>query len=182
MKYNQVRRGDGSIVNEEKVIIHSLGRLDWNIYDCISSNHITDEVIITEEQMMHIRERHPEAYTDTMHYVREILDDPDYIFRDKRPNTGLVVKKIFNDEESSLLVLKIITSDDNKDYKNSVLTSWKITEKRLNNYLRNKMCIRDREYGVNVYSTLGKGTDVEIIIPANYKREEHENEERAFEN
>lgn len=39
-----------------------------------------------------------------------------------------------------------------------------------------------KEYGVNVYSTLGKGTDVEIIIPANYKREEHENEERAFEN
>ena len=38
------------------------------------------------------------------------------------------------------------------------------------------------EYGVNVYSTLGKGTDVEIIIPANYKREEQENEERTFEN
>ena len=29
-----------------------------------------------------------------------------------------------------------------------------------------------KEYGVNVYSTLGKGTDVEIIIPANYKRGE----------
>lgn len=87
---------------------------------------------------MHIRERHPEAYIDTKHYVREILDDPDYIFRDKRPNTGLVVKKILNDEESSLLVLKIITSDDNKNYKNSVITSCKITEKRLNNYLRNK--------------------------------------------
>ena len=138
MKYNQVRRGDGIIVNEERVVIHSLGLLDWNIYDCISSNHITDEVIITEEQMMHIRGRHPEAYIDTIHYVREVLDDPDYIFRDKRPNTGLVVKKILNDEESSLLVLKIITSDDNKDYKNSIITSWKITEKRLNNYLRNK--------------------------------------------
>ena len=138
MKYNQVRRGDGIIVNEERVVIHSLGLLHWNIYDCISSNHITDEVIITEEQMMHIRERHPEAYIDTIHYVREVLDDPDYIFRDKRPNTGLVVKKILNDEESSLLVLKIITSDDNKDYKNSIITSWKITEKRLNNYLRNK--------------------------------------------
>ena len=69
---------------------------------------------------------------------RTAIDDPDYIFRDKRPNTGLVVKKILNGEESSLLVLKIITSDDNKDYKNSVITSWKITEKRLNNYLRNK--------------------------------------------
>ena len=127
MKYNQVRIGDGVIVKERNIVIHSLGTLNWDIYDCISSNHIADEVIITEEQMMHIRERHP-----------EILDDPDYIFRDKHPNTGLVVKKILNGEERSLLVLKIITSDDNKDYKNSVITSWKITEKRLNNYLRNK--------------------------------------------
>ncbi len=138
MKDNPVRIGDGVIVKEKNVVIHSLGTLDWDIYACISSNHIADEVIITEEQMMHIRERHPEAYIDTMHYIRKILDDPDYIFKDKRPNTGLVVKKILNGKESSLLVLKIITSDDNKDYKNSVITSWKITEKRLNNYLRNK--------------------------------------------
>lgn len=34
------------------------------------------------------------------------------------------------------------------------------------------------EYGVNVYSTLGQGTDVEITVPANYKRESGiENEE-----
>lgn len=143
--YNQVRIGDGVIVNEKNIVIHSLGILDWEIYDCISSNHITDEVIITEEQMMHIRERHPEAYIDTMHYIREILDAPDYIFRDKRPNTGLVVKKIQNDAESSLLVLKIITADDKKNYKNSVITSWKITEKRLNNYLRNKDIIYKKE-------------------------------------
>ena len=30
------------------------------------------------------------------------------------------------------------------------------------------------DYGVNVYSTLGVGTDVEIMIPADYKREEDE--------
>ena len=42
-------------------MIYNLGRLDWNIYGCISSDSVTDEVIITEEQMMHIRERHPEA-------------------------------------------------------------------------------------------------------------------------
>lgn len=145
MKYNQVRIGDGVIVNEKNTVIHSLGILDWGIYECISGNHITDEVIITEEQLMHIRERHPEAYTDTMHYIREILDAPDYIFRDKRPNTGLIVKKIQNDAESSLLVLKIVTADDKKNYKNSVITSWKITEKRLNNYLRNKDIIYKKE-------------------------------------
>lgn len=142
---NQVHIGDDVIVNKQNEVIHSLGILDWEIYDCISRDHVTDEVIITEEQMVHIRERHPEAYIDTMHYVRDILDNPDYIFRDKRPNTGLVVKKIQNDGDSSLLVLKIVTSDDKKDYKNSVITSWKITEKRLNNYLRNKDIIYKKE-------------------------------------
>lgn len=37
MKYNQVRIGDGVIANEKNVVIHSLGTLDWNIYDCISN-------------------------------------------------------------------------------------------------------------------------------------------------
>lgn len=106
---------------------------------------MTDEVIITEEQIMHIGERHSEAYLDTMHYVTDILNNPDYIFRDRRPNTGLVVKKICNEKKSFLLVLKIITSDDNRDYKNSVITSWKITEKRLNNYIRNKDIIYKKE-------------------------------------
>ena len=36
MKYNQVRIGDGVIANEKNVVIHSLGTLDWNIYDISS--------------------------------------------------------------------------------------------------------------------------------------------------
>ncbi len=32
---NQVRIGDGAIVNEKNIVIHSLGTLDWKIYDCI---------------------------------------------------------------------------------------------------------------------------------------------------
>ena len=144
-KYHCVHIGDSIIVNDQNTVIKSLGVLDWKIYDCISSNHVTDEVIITEEQIMHIGKRHPEAYLDTMHYVRDILNNPDYVFRDRRPNTGLVVKKICNEKESFLLVLKIITSDNNRDYKNSVITSWKITEKRLNNYIRNKDIIYKKE-------------------------------------
>lgn len=77
---------------------------------------------------------------DTMYYLKRIIDDPDYIFKDKQPNTGLIVKKIENAKESALLVLKILTVNDRKDYKNSVITGWKITERRLNNYLRNKEC------------------------------------------
>lgn len=145
MKDTKVRIGDDVILGENTNVIHSLGTLNWEVYDCITTNHTTDEVIITEEQMIHIRERHPEAYSDILVYIREILSNPDYIFRDKHPNTGLVVKKIVNEEESSLLVLKIMTPADQKEYKNSIITSWKITEKRLNNYLRNKEIIYKKE-------------------------------------
>lgn len=119
-------------------VVHSLGKLNLKIYDCITKDFVTDDVIITEEQLLHIRERHPEAYQDTLHYVEDILKDPDYIFRDKRPNTGLVVKRITEEQRNSLLVIKIVTSKDKRGYKNSVITGWKITEKRLNNYIRNK--------------------------------------------
>ena len=120
-------------------------KLNLEIYSCITTDFITDEVIITEEQLSHIREKHPEAYQDTLLYVKDVLDDPDYIFKDKKENSGIVVKKIINEEEHSLLVIKIITSKDNKDYKNSVITGWKITEKRLNNYIRNKNIIYKKE-------------------------------------
>lgn len=80
-----------------------------------------------------------------MYYLKRIIDDPDYIFKDKQPNTGLIVKKIENAKESALLVLKILTVNDRKDYKNSVITGWKITERRLNNYLRNKEIIYRKE-------------------------------------
>lgn len=132
-------------LNQKKSVIHSLGKLNREIYSCITKDFITDEVIITEEQLLHIRERHPEAYQDTLLYVKDVLDDPDYIFKDKKENTGIVVKKIINQEENSLLVIKIITSKDNKNYKNSVITGWKITEKRLNNYIRNKNIIYKKE-------------------------------------
>ena len=145
MKKNQREWGEGIVFREDNTTIYSLGTLDWNIYDCISCNHVTDEVIITEEQIKHIRERHPEAYMDTIHYVKEILDSPDYIFKDKRPNTGLVVKRIRNNKENVLLVLKIVTSVNEKNYKNSIITSWKVTEKRLNNYLRNKEMVYKKE-------------------------------------
>lgn len=134
----KVHIGDEVIFSDEYLGIHSLGTLDWDIYNCITKNHVTDEVIITEEQLMHIQARHPEAYQDTIHYVRNILDDPDYIIKDKRPNTGLIIKRVSNMKANSLLVLKICTADEKKGYKNSVITSWKISEKRLNNYLRNK--------------------------------------------
>lgn len=129
----------------EKTPTHSLGKLDWSIYNCITEEHTVDEVIVTDEQLKHIYRKHPEAYGDVIRFIKDILSCPDYIIRDKRPNTGLVIKRLAYEGNSILLVLRICTGNDKRGYKNSVITSWKITEKRLRNYLKNKEVIYKKE-------------------------------------
>jgi hypothetical protein len=79
MIYVKVQVGDGSISKDENLIVHNLGTLDWSIYGCISDKHVTDEIIITEEQLSHIQWKHPEAFVDALHYVQDVLMSPDYI-------------------------------------------------------------------------------------------------------
>ena len=73
-----------------------------------------------------------------MSTVEETLLDPDFIFRDKHPNTGLVVKLLEVDNLHLQVVLRICTSNDTKGYKNSIISCWVISKSRLANYLRNK--------------------------------------------
>lgn len=132
---------------EEKVVdVHTLGKLDRNIYKCITEDIMTDEVVITDNQIQHIIERHPEAYNNAIEYINKAIQEPDYIINDdKHINTGLVVKRISSEKEQLLLVLRMCTSRDPKEYKNSIITSWSISEKRLQNYLRNKEILYKKE-------------------------------------
>ena len=43
------------------------------------------------------------------------------------------------------MVLRICTSKDMKGYKNSIISSWRISEKRLQNYLRNKRILYKKQ-------------------------------------
>ncbi len=79
-------------------------------------------------------------FDSTVNYIKQILEQPDYIIKDKRPNTGLVIKQIISCEKNLLLVLRICTSC-NTEYKNSIITSWEISETRLQNYLKNKQIL-----------------------------------------
>ena len=37
----------------------SIGKLNRDIYKCITDDIVTDEVIITDNQIQHIKDRHP---------------------------------------------------------------------------------------------------------------------------
>ena len=114
-----------------------VGKIDVNIYKCITEDIVTDEVVITNNQIEHIKERHEDVLETILENMKEIIENPDYIIEDRRENTGLIVKKI-ESSDNIQMVLRICTSKDPKGYKNSIISSWKISEKRLQNYLRNK--------------------------------------------
>ena len=144
-----VEKNNSDIMNvfktKEAVEVHLVGKINRNIYRCITEDIVTDDVIITENQMQHILDRHPEAYKEVIDYLSDIIQEPDLIIKDKHKNTGLVVKKIKTGNEYAQMVLRICTSNDDPNYKNSVISCWEISEKRLQNYLRNKTILYKKE-------------------------------------
>ena len=88
--------------------MHTIGRINKSIYSCITEDIVTDEVIITDNQLQHILDRHPEVYKEVTDYLNDIISAPDFIIKDK--NTGLVVKRIKTKEEYAQMVLRICAS------------------------------------------------------------------------
>ena len=125
--------------------VHSIGKIDREIYKCITEDIRTDEVIITDNQIQHIKDRHPEAYDKVLNNIQEAIRVPDYIIRDKHEYTGLVIKRIETESGILQVVLRLCTSEDEQGYKNSIISCWELSEKRLKNYLRNKEILYSRE-------------------------------------
>ena len=131
---------------KEEIQVHSVGKIDRDIYKCITADIVTDEVIITDNQIQHILDRHPDAYETAMKEMRTAIESPDYIIADdKHNNTGLVIKKFKMKGDNLQLVLRICTHKDEPCYKNSVISCWEISEKRLENYLKNKRVLYKKE-------------------------------------
>jgi len=123
----------------------TIGKLDRSIYRCISQNIITDEVVITEKQIEHIKERHPNDFERFEMYFKEIVEQPDYIIESPKPKTALVLKEVLIDNnEVFKMVIRLATSEDNPTYKNSIITFMKIDDKEWNRLLRNKKILYKR--------------------------------------
>ena len=139
---------DDTIVKtkEEKVIeVHSVGKIDKEIYKCITEDIVTDEVIITDERIQHIKDRHPNDYERYCEYLTQIVESPDYIVETNKPNTALVLKEFFDGEEQFKTVVRLTTSCDNPNFKNSIITFMKINDKEWRRLLRNKQILYKKE-------------------------------------
>lgn len=105
---------------------------------CITDEITTDEVVITEERIQHIKERHPGHFEKIFPFFQEALCSPDYILEDKNLHTALILKKIEKAGISFQVVLRLHTSTDAKGFKNSIISAWEISKSRWDNYINNK--------------------------------------------
>ncbi|WP_347563209.1 PBECR2 nuclease fold domain-containing protein [Hungatella hathewayi] len=125
--------------------VYTVGKLNKNLFTCITDDIVTDEVIITENQMKHILERHPDSFEDAIQSLESAVTSPDYIFKDRNRNSALLIKKLPDSDEYVQIVLRLCTSEEEPDFKNSIISCWKISHKRLQNYLRNKTYLYKKE-------------------------------------
>lgn len=103
----------------------------------------TDQVILRDERIEHIREGHPEVVEIIKKHAKDIIESPDYILKDAiREETILCVKKL--EENSNINVVIKLALEDSKDKKrnkNSIITSFLMNDKRLKRELKKKECI-----------------------------------------
>ncbi len=125
--------------------IQYIGKIDREKFKDITIDITTDEVIITSKQIEHIKERHPNDYERYFKYIKEIIEDPDYIIKDNKPNTGFLIKEYKSDNKIFQLILRLNTKADNIKYKNSIITFLKINEKKYKQYVRNKKIIYQKD-------------------------------------
>ena len=125
--------------------MYTVGKLDKEIYSCITDDISVDEVIITDKQIQHIKERHPNDYERFAEFFPQIIADPDYIVEANKPNTAFVLKQIKKNNVKIQLILRLKTSTDCENYKNSIITFLKIEQKKWDKYLRNKKVLYRKE-------------------------------------
>lgn len=127
------------------VTVREVCKLDVEKYRCVSQDIATDEVIITDERIAHIQERHPQDYERYSQYLAEMVQRPQYILEDPFPNTAVILRSFSEANEQFRLILKLAVTGDGADKKNSIITFMKISEKTFRKYVRNKKILYKSE-------------------------------------
>ena len=138
----------GNVKNKSGVTdVHYIGKIDREIYKCVTKDIRTDEVIITDERIQHIKERHPNDYEKYFNYISSVISHPDYIIETDKHSTAVLLKEIADADsnEKFKLILRIAVKNDPKEYKNSVISFWHIGDTTWRKTLKNKKILYKSE-------------------------------------
>lgn len=108
----------------------SLGVLETSYLENEFGKLQTNETIVTQERLEHIKERHIEDYPLFNDYAPQAISSPDLVLKDtQNKGTVFVVKQL--SETNLNVVIRLALSTDADGYKNSVMTFFRIRDKNL---------------------------------------------------
>lgn len=124
-----------------------IAKLDAQRYSCVAEHIRSSDVILTEKQKEHIIERRGKEFYDKYSpYFKEIIENPDYIFKDKKyENTAIASKTISLNSKNISVVVRIAVEGDEPWRKSSVITVMCENEKRYRQRVRNNIILYKRE-------------------------------------
>lgn len=124
-----------------------IAKLDVQRYSCAAEHIRSSDVILTEKQKEHIIERRGKEFYDKYSpYFKEIIENPDYIFKDKKyENTAIASKTISLNSKNISVVVRIAVEGDEPWRKSSVITVMCENEKRYRQRVRNNIILYKRE-------------------------------------
>ncbi len=125
---------ESGIINIEEVNsmaeIIKLGKIKTQPLENEFGKLKTDEIIITNERIEHIKIRHPEDFDLFEQYGVQTVESPDVIIKDcKNQDTIFMIKKL-KDTNLNIVAKLILDIEDNKLI-NSVMTFYRIRNKNL---------------------------------------------------
>lgn len=105
---------------------------------------IRPNVILTDERVLHILEGHQADYEQYGKYISEVIAAPDVILEDcKHTATAMFIRYIA--ETNINVVVKIAYADDYSDLESSVITMYRLNEKKKEKMLRRNVVVYKSE-------------------------------------
>ena len=110
--------------------IENLGKLNLKLLKNKFLNLKTDEIIVTNERIKHIKQRHMEDYELFLRYGKQCVQQPDIILKDeKNLGTIFMIKRI--SETNLNVIVRLALNSDKEGLKNSVMTFYRVRDKNL---------------------------------------------------
>lgn len=122
----------------------SLGHINTSLLEKTFGKIPTSEIIVTEERLAHIRERHLIDFKLFEQYAAKCVENPDYIIKDtKNPDTIFMIKKL---PDTNLNVVSKLALDTSRNrLKNSVMTFYRIRERNLKKLIAKNTLLYKKE-------------------------------------
>jgi len=125
--------------------VHYIGKINKEKIGEYGKKIVTEDVVLTEERLNHIKEHHPGDYEKYGQYAKIVIENPDYVLEDNKNRDTILCLKTINEHRKNIqIVVRLNTNEKERDKQNSIITFWKIKNSTYHQFIRNKKNLWNR--------------------------------------